>query len=389
MSEDIRARATAGIYAEVINQIYDSIDKRMREAVSNAFDAGASTVKISVYTGINDKIVIYDDGHGMDKSDLQEKYICMGGGNNYSNEETIGRIGIGALSVFALGDKVHISTRKKGDPKILKAELDFSRITEANEHSTPLDEIKLGTISGYRNPSEEDDEHFTEITITNLSRSAQEIFNDQEKTKQLIEKLERILPVAYRTDDFLFEILSSEILNKIEEEPYTVNVVFHVPHLDYINYKLYRKTIFSVNEVKIKQIYPIHPFVIEESQSNRLSLHGYLYMNAESKRLPKTWQGINTRVKNVTIEKNTFFGYEEDQAARVRIGGELFINNIDENKAIQSNRSGFAVENNDYQLVAQYMEDPIKAAIDIVRKNSNIDSAVKKVIKHLDISRFS
>ena len=33
MSSELYARATAGVYAEVINQIYDSLDKRIREAV--------------------------------------------------------------------------------------------------------------------------------------------------------------------------------------------------------------------------------------------------------------------------------------------------------------------------------------------------------------------
>ena len=35
----LNAKATAGIYAEVMKQIYDSVDKRFREAVSNAYDA--------------------------------------------------------------------------------------------------------------------------------------------------------------------------------------------------------------------------------------------------------------------------------------------------------------------------------------------------------------
>ena len=41
----IVAKATVGIYAEVINQIYDSMDKRLREAVSNSLDARAEEVR--------------------------------------------------------------------------------------------------------------------------------------------------------------------------------------------------------------------------------------------------------------------------------------------------------------------------------------------------------
>ena len=81
MSENkLNAKATAGIYAEVMNQIYDSVDKRLREAVSNAYDARATKISISVYIGGDDQIVIRDNGFGMDKDDLKNNYINMGGG---------------------------------------------------------------------------------------------------------------------------------------------------------------------------------------------------------------------------------------------------------------------------------------------------------------------
>ena len=126
MAKDIHAKATAGVYAEIIKQIYDSLDKRIREAISNAVDAKATQVKVSVFLSSSNKIIIYDNGVGMTESDLINKYVTMGGGDNYENEETLGRIGIGALSVFALGDKVTIHTRKAGDDKVLVAELNFS-----------------------------------------------------------------------------------------------------------------------------------------------------------------------------------------------------------------------------------------------------------------------
>ena len=79
MPNVIRPKATAGAYAEVINQIYDSLDKRIREAVSNAHDASAKNVKISVFLGREDKIIIYDDGNGMDDADLINRYVAMEG----------------------------------------------------------------------------------------------------------------------------------------------------------------------------------------------------------------------------------------------------------------------------------------------------------------------
>lgn len=386
MTKEIFAGATAGVYAEVIKQVYDSLDKRIREAVSNADDAHATKVKISVFQADENKIVIYDNGDGMDENDIVEKYVRMGGGDNYSNGDTIGRIGIGALSVFALGSRITINTRKKGSDKILRAELDLKPVLDEGQHSTSLTNLKLGTVKCYRMATPEDEAHFTEINIFDISKSAWSILGDLEKTQELIERLERILPVPYRSDDLIFEKLSSDVSKKINSEKYIIeDVSLHIPHLGFANpdYKIYRKSITSVDDVNIIHTISISPFRLEGGVNSDLAIYGYLSINAD-KVLPKDWRGINARIKNVTIESNTFFGYEEDQASRDRIGGELFIVNIDENHAITTNRSGFATENPDYVLVAQYMRDWIAAAADIVRRHSAVDSIVKARVRQLE-----
>ena len=65
MMKEIHAKATAGVYSEVMNQIYDSFDKRIREAISNASDAKATKVTISVFLGNDTKMLIRDNGYGM------------------------------------------------------------------------------------------------------------------------------------------------------------------------------------------------------------------------------------------------------------------------------------------------------------------------------------
>jgi hypothetical protein len=168
----------------------------------------------------------------------------------------------------------------------------------------------------------------------------------------MIEKLERILPVKYRVDDHLFEKLAREVKNKVQNERYVIDVIIHIPHLNYTNYKILSRSVYSSQERVRGRIYPIYPFIIEGGSNTNLNVYGYLFINS-GEQLPKKWQGINARVKNVTIESNTYFGYEGDVPARSRIGGQIYINNLDENHAIQSNRSGFAVENIEYILIAE------------------------------------
>ena len=206
MSESsLTAKATAGVYAEVMKQIYDSVDKRFREAVSNAFDARATKISISVMLGHNDQIIVRDDGDGMDEKDLKDNYINMGGGGKYDDEEAIGRIGIGALSIFAIGEKITVKTRKKGTDKVLTAELDFSELLRAEKHSMPLDQVPVGRIKSIRGATDEDEDHFTEIIIRSLSDASKEIFNNEAKTRALLDNLERILPIPLRPDDALLD----------------------------------------------------------------------------------------------------------------------------------------------------------------------------------------
>ena len=79
MIKEIHATATAGVYSEVMNQIYDSFDKRIREAISNATDAKATKVTISVFLGQNTKMLIRDNGYGMTEEELENKYVSMVG----------------------------------------------------------------------------------------------------------------------------------------------------------------------------------------------------------------------------------------------------------------------------------------------------------------------
>ncbi len=380
--------ATAGIYAEVINQIYDSLDKRFREAISNSFDANATEVVITVYKHADSiaRVSIRDDGDGMDETDLREKYIRLGGGDNYSDLQTIGRIGIGALSVFALGDRIKIRSRKKGGDQVLTATLDLARVKSETAHATPLDQVEIGEIISVEPALSTEADKFTEIVVEDISRPVRQTFESEQRTESLITQLERILPVRPRKDDALFDKLGSgEILDAILGSNYFIKVKLDIPHMEIRARELFRRTAYSVKEAQIEKIIPLYPLgsPLDGTSNQKLRAYGYLVLNKQ-RQFPRDWQGINARVKNVTIERNTYFRLDEDQASRVRIGGELFIEHIDENKAIQSNRSGFAVENEDYMAIEHYMTEQLRHAIADVRKSDKINSIVKKLVAQVE-----
>ena len=79
------------------------------EIVANAWDANAKKVTISIEKG---KIIIIDDGHGMNKEEFIEKFLNVGFSRREESDKSegekrfvMGRKGIGKLSTIALADR--------------------------------------------------------------------------------------------------------------------------------------------------------------------------------------------------------------------------------------------------------------------------------------------
>lgn len=99
--------------------LYSSTPAALTELVSNAWDADAKNVHITVDDARN-LIVIEDDGHGMDEKSISDKFLTVG----YSRRSTasgtksasgtrkvMGRKGIGKLSMFALSNFVRVTSK--------------------------------------------------------------------------------------------------------------------------------------------------------------------------------------------------------------------------------------------------------------------------------------
>src|SRR4030042_950704 len=122
-----------GIVPEVSAQTYETLAKQFREVVSNALDAGATKVKISINPIAEDPyVLISDDGDGMSMEDLREQYLALGGSRRYYEENKIGRIGIGFLAVAPLCKYMEIYSRKKGSNRAFIARLELSSLMDTH-----------------------------------------------------------------------------------------------------------------------------------------------------------------------------------------------------------------------------------------------------------------
>jgi len=103
---------------EVLNHLgrglYRSFATVIAEAISNAWDAEATQVDIT----INDKsLIVVDNGKGMDNTDFQDKFLKVGYSrredkSNKSKRNVIGRKGIGKLAMLSISEKVTIVSKK-------------------------------------------------------------------------------------------------------------------------------------------------------------------------------------------------------------------------------------------------------------------------------------
>lgn len=104
---------------EILNHLgrglYRSFATVIAEAVSNAWDAEAKEVNITI---TEDSLIVEDDGKGMDATDFREKFLTVGYSRrddktNKSKRNVIGRKGIGKLAMLSVSEKVTVITKKK------------------------------------------------------------------------------------------------------------------------------------------------------------------------------------------------------------------------------------------------------------------------------------
>ena len=102
------------------------------ELVANAWDAGASEVKIIVPTGIENNLVVEDNGHGMSDKDFKERWMTLAydrikhqgiivefpPGRNGSKRYAYGRNGIGRHGLLCFGNSYQVNTVKEGKESI-------------------------------------------------------------------------------------------------------------------------------------------------------------------------------------------------------------------------------------------------------------------------------
>ncbi len=207
------------------------------ELVKNSYDAGANTVKI-IFENIKEnnsnegKILIIDDGSGMSKKDIEEKWLFLGFSEKKFSEKELekdfrdkiqnrriyaGAKGIGRFSCDRLGSNLEIYT-KKDTYNYLKIE--WNKFEEDQNKEFQNIPFIYEKNSQHRFPI-----HIENTgTILEISKLRDEW--DYKKLQQLKRYLQRLLnPVQSNDDSFEIILEAKEFLEKDKNEKFDYNIV--------------------------------------------------------------------------------------------------------------------------------------------------------------------
>lgn len=162
--EDYKMQFDIGTIKHLGLQMYSTLPPVIGELVSNAWDADATFVKITIpMTAINDQseITVEDDGSGMSDQDIRNAYLVVGrdrrnkieGGDVPTpiyHRKVMGRKGIGKFSAFGVANEIEIESIKNNE--ISRFQMNFAAFeTHSKEREiilpalAPTNTITYGT----------------------------------------------------------------------------------------------------------------------------------------------------------------------------------------------------------------------------------------------------
>lgn len=208
MTEEIlHFKTSSGIKSIVGKDLITDKFVAIFELVKNSYDANATNVEI-IFS--QDKIIIKDNGHGMSREDLIDKWLNLAysekkEGSVNNDRAFVGSKGIGRFSADRLGRNLNIKTKKAGDGNYHELSVDWTKF-DVNLKKL----FETIDVSYFENKSKKINESYTYLEITNLN----EIWNIDQVNKAK-ESLRRLKNPFIKDDGF--KIIVTSKLNLISE----------------------------------------------------------------------------------------------------------------------------------------------------------------------------
>lgn len=200
-------------------QMYQSSVAAIAEMISNAWDADAENVSITLSSENSPVIVIKDDGNGMTFEECQSRFLkigyCRRGVKNTEtskkfNRPILGRKGIGKFAGFGIAQNLKIETISAETGERTCFQLDLNKIRSgefiSSEEFTIVPEI-------YEAPNESSKcNHGTTITLTNLT------IGRHPGVESFSKSMARRFLLRQRSDNFIIKVNNQELPSEDERE---------------------------------------------------------------------------------------------------------------------------------------------------------------------------
>ena len=129
-------------------QLYRNFITILGEAISNAWDADANNVWITVDREA-DMMTVHDDGNGMSSDDLQNKFLKIGYSKRKSgihrttkDRPFIGAKGIGKLALLSCAQKISVVSKKQAEAAV-GCVIDNTELDDAIDADKTNQEVSL------------------------------------------------------------------------------------------------------------------------------------------------------------------------------------------------------------------------------------------------------
>lgn len=202
-SDRVIARVTDGIYREPASAL--------RELISNAWDADATTVTILTDAPRFSRIYVRDDGNGMSHETLLHLIKNIGGSAKRSQKgeglgvtgpdsdtspggrQLIGKIGIGLFSVSQLSRRFRIITKVAGADYRLIAEISLRTYSEGADEADHVDvegddSYINGIVEIVRQKADDLDSHGTDLILEDIKPRVRAILRDSDRWAQILDR---------------------------------------------------------------------------------------------------------------------------------------------------------------------------------------------------------
>ncbi len=389
---------------------YTTFAKAVKELIINAFDAGATSVKMQLSKDFTE-LTIIDNGEGMSSQKFNTEFARIagskrriGGKKRPFNRPIIGKFGIGFLSIARLCDTAVIYSKQKGDKFGICREVPFAHLFDANNQLKILEKYYYY----YSLPRFKDNsgKSYTKIVLKDIRPDIREDLKSECKYEDdgwsgvdELSGIERFkwelgisLPVNY-VDKFPVYNNSTREIDKIIKDLDSFNFRVFLNKKEILKpiclgYNFHKDLKWNYDKKKIsKNNYGIKTI---KSPVPSLDFHGYIY-NQRSQIQPSSLRGILLRINHVGIKgysKSLFEFTKNIGPIQAAISGEILLGPQFE-EVLTLDKDDFKEDHPLFKELVGYIHNEIVDVADESRRRSaGIISSKKQSakIKSLDLS---